>query len=443
MAGWTLGLSLACAGPEWGWQDVPPVPAAEATLAPNDPFVVPGPLGPDGLGRDPLAPERTTRDIRGPTLLQRAATRVRNAYVLKLAPGTPDGARAPWARTVSRIGELGAASPFRVEDAAVARRLELGGWRTFRSGRPYEDVVSRLEQHSEVAWVESVVRLAGTRAAAERNIPGVVTIRALAGPDDPVERSITSLVLAERLIAAVDAGADVVWLPWVGIEHTEVVAEACAYARELGVTVVAPAGDQGFRNFVAYPAALDTTVAVGAEPEASGEPFKGNQGPGLDLVVAAPDSLIASAKAAGWMARLPTLDDTFAGPPPLTLLPRLHQRRLVASAFDLGPVGWDTATGFGRLDLDAAAQWPVTERDPTLIVAHRVERRSGHRAVVSWMTAEPASTLVKWEDGSIERATPTLGHRVVVRGTPGEVRRFALVSASPDRRDRRRVIIQF
>ncbi|MEM6929789.1 MAG: hypothetical protein AAF602_22815, partial [Myxococcota bacterium] len=204
-----LGIAglLACGGMSpgtWGMPSGDVQQGSEVTapiLPPDDPFAPPVTV--DARRGDPLAPEGSRRLPEGPTLLQRAATRVRNAYVLKLTDDAPESSRARWARMVSRIGDLGAHSPFHAADAVTAERLDLGRWRTFRSIRPYEDVVSKLDQLSDVAWVEAVVRLAGTSESATRDLDGVTTIRALAGPDDPAERTITSLVLAERLISAV------------------------------------------------------------------------------------------------------------------------------------------------------------------------------------------------------------------------------------------------
>ncbi len=452
IVGW-LALLLGCSGaPASFWRSTSAdvrrgvVAVPEPELPPKDPFAPPVPT--DALRGDPLAPDGARRAPAGPTLLQRAATRVRNAFVLKLSPRAATGSRARWARMVDRIGELGTAIPFRPLDTQTAERLDLGRWRTFRSHRPYEDVVSRLEQNSDIAWVEAVVRLAGTREAAELDLEGVTTIRALASPDDPTERTITSLVLAERLVAAVDAGATTVWVPWVGLEHTEVVAEACAYARERGVTVIAPVGDQGYVDFVAHPAALDTTIAVGAEPpgsrvESVEARFLGNRGAGLDLVAPGADSLAASAEVAAFVARLPWLEADRVGPPDLLAHPRRVWQRLTSSAFDLGPIGWDPATGHGRLDPEAAEAWSSPAGEAPLIVAHRVERRSGHRAVLSWVTIHPATTEVKWPGGSAKRDSASRTHRVVVRGKPGEVRRYAIVSESGPHRDRRRVSVQF
>jgi len=441
---WLVGLGCMATVLSCGGSDPTPRARGEVAAIVATPVPSTDPFAPPRVETDPLAPPGADRAPRHPSLLQRAATRVRNAYVLKLAPGAPTGPRSRWARTVERIGELGATTPFHVDDEATAERLDLGRWRTFRSPRPYEDVVSRLETHSDIAWVEAVVRLVGTREAAERDIPGVTTIRALASPDDPSQRTITSLVLAERVIAAVDAGATTVWVPWMGLEHTEVVAEACAYARERGVSVVAPVGDQGYTDFVATPAALDTTLAVGAEAlDATGAPIaSGNRGPGLDLVYPAADSLVASADVAGVIAALPWMGDR-VGPPDLRWRPRAIERRLVASALDRGPIGWDPGFGHGRVDPEAARAWRELPPEDPLIVAHRVERRSGHRAVLSWVTSVPATTEVRWDGDSAERDALTLTHRMVVAGRPGDVRRYAIVSRAGARRERERVTVQF
>jgi len=207
------------------------------------------------------------------------------------------------------------------------------------------------------------------------------------------------------------------------------------------VTVIAPVGDQGYADFVAHPAALDTTLAVGATPDSSDRP--GNRGAGLDLVAPGADSVAASAAVASFVAGLPRDDPEQVGPPDLRGRPRDVFRRLVGSAFDEGPIGWDPVWGHGRLDPVGARHWSRRMPEPRLIVAHQVARRSGHRAVVSWVTDEAASSVVTWDGGRDEREHPSVTHRVVVSGTPGDIRRFAIVSVAGHRRDTRRVTVQF
>lgn len=75
--------------------------------------------------------------------------------------------------------------------------------------------------------------------------------------------SSNSWLLAQGILSAVDAGADVINISLGSNGDSTLVRSAIEYAREAGVVIVAAAGNQGL-DHVAYPAANDGVLAIGA-----------------------------------------------------------------------------------------------------------------------------------------------------------------------------------
>ncbi len=164
--------------------------------------------------------------------------------------------------------------------------------------------------------------------------------------------------LAAAILYAVDNGADILNLSWGSFDRAFVIEDAVRYAVERGVVVVAAAGNAG-QAPVAYPAALPGVISVGAT-ETSGQLASFSSfGQTLDLV--APGVNIFSTR----------LDDTygprsgssFAAPQVAGLAALLLSRQpdlnseqirgaLVASASDLGELGWDRMSGAGQANAE-------------------------------------------------------------------------------------------
>lgn len=75
--------------------------------------------------------------------------------------------------------------------------------------------------------------------------------------------SSNSWLLAKGIIAATDAGANIINISLGSYGDSALVRDAIAYANQAGVVIVAAAGNQGIDR-VAYPAANDGVIAVGA-----------------------------------------------------------------------------------------------------------------------------------------------------------------------------------
>jgi len=194
----------------------------------------------------------------------------------------------------------------------------------------------------------------------------------------------TSDDVASGIRYAVDNGADIINLSLGSPLYSDIIAEACQYARDNGVLIFAASGNDGNDHFISFPAALQTTVAVGAiGPDGLVTDYS-NRGPELDL--AAPggvnydydrngmyDGILADTVQEvvglpgyedGWYGGSYFLSGTSmatatasasaamlmsAGADADTALDLLR-----STAIDEGEAGWDGAYGNGSIDLAGA-----------------------------------------------------------------------------------------
>jgi len=167
----------------------------------------------------------------------------------------------------------------------------------------------------------------------------------------------------DAVLAALDwaAGQDVriVNMSFVG-PRNDLLGEACAKARAMGMVLVAAAGNNGPGAPYGYPAAFDGVVAVTATDDRDGLMPKANRGPyvfisapGVDVV--APNgggsdlvtgTSFAAAVASGAIANLLHADPGLSAD-------RI-EKALAKTAKDLGPAGRDDDFGYGLLDVEAA-----------------------------------------------------------------------------------------
>lgn len=185
--------------------------------------------------------------------------------------------------------------------------------------------------------------------------------------------------VAQALRFAADHGADVANLSLGSPTPSSVIADAVAYARGRGVTVVAASGNDGAAS-VSYPAAHEGVIAVGAVRLDRTRPAYSSYGTALDLVAPGGD-LSVDQDGDGWGDGI--LQQTFRGTPTSFCLcffqgtsmaapsvsavaalviaqgvtgPDAVESVLRGSAVDLGPPGRDDAHGHGLVQAGAAVR---------------------------------------------------------------------------------------
>lgn len=157
--------------------------------------------------------------------------------------------------------------------------------------------------------------------------------------------------LAKGIRYAVDHRAKIIVLSLGVVHASEVLANAITYAEQHEVLVVSAAGNEG--KEVKYPAAFPTVISVGGVDPNMRVNARSNRGNELSLV--APWSVYTTKLGGGYATNQGT---SMAAPQVAGIAAlvwakqpglRAHEVRniLVASAKDLGPKGWDSATGFG------------------------------------------------------------------------------------------------
>ncbi len=181
--------------------------------------------------------------------------------------------------------------------------------------------------------------------------------------------------VADGIVYAVDEGADVINLSLGSGGATRLLYSAIEYAERNGVVVVGASGNAGWSR-VDYPAAFDTVLAVGATDALGVVTGYSNAGEALDLVAPGGD-LGADATRDGYIDGV--LQETYeygnlgfrfyegtsmaaphvAGAAALLVEmvgnnPAEIRALLTSSARDIGRSGYDTNSGWGELDVEAA-----------------------------------------------------------------------------------------
>jgi len=229
---------------------------------------------------------------------------------------------------------------------------------------PKNDTQDRLNHGTAVAGILAGCESAGIQANADPCylIPLVVVDRDC----DPVSPE----TLAQAVRDAVDRyGADIINLSLGIQEDTAALAEAVAYAEAQGVLVVAAVGNSGDSDIIYYPAACETVLAVGSH-DRNGIVSRFSQkngtadllAPGEDVWFAARDGGIlgdrGTSYATGYVSAAAV--HLLTARPDLT--PAELRQILTATARDIGEPGWDSETGWGILDLEAALEYVAAEQ---------------------------------------------------------------------------------
>ena len=244
------------------------------------------------------------------------------------------------------------------------------------AGRPSTTVMDDQTVVGSEEWHGTAV---ASIAAAPVNAVGIVGLyptMLLQIWDASPNGRISTVAASNGVEAAARHCPGVINLSFGSVEQDPQLDAAIVDAVHNGCLVVAAAGnnaDSG--NPTIYPAALPHVVAVAATDEldhvtsfSSGGPWLDLAAPGTDMPVAVPVSrdpsgfetaagtsfsapIVAAAAAWIWTAR-PTLS---AG----QLVTLLH-----STARDIGPAGFDNATGYGIVDIPAALAAPAPPPDP-------------------------------------------------------------------------------
>lgn len=273
-------------------------------------------------------------------------------------PGADIDALGAWARTTGS-GEVVVA----LLDSGINPHIDLGerilpGWNVPLDSDATTDVCG---SHGT-----GVASLLGARGDDGVGMAGVdwsvrfmpiVVVNPCSGPESFV---------AEGLVFATDAGADIANMSLQYYSGTELLRNAVLYAHASGVTMVAATGN-GTSSSLAFPAQWPETIAVGASNNLDVRWSNSRWGEGISLVAPGQRVLCASGT-----TTYTTRDGTsFAAPHVsgaisliLSVNPYLDDASirsiLEETAFDIDEPGYDLFTGFGRLDAAAAvAATPV------------------------------------------------------------------------------------
>jgi subtilisin family serine protease len=167
---------------------------------------------------------------------------------------------------------------------------------------------------------------------------------------------------AAAVIYAADMGCNVVNMSWGDANYSPIIGDACQYAYDMGVTLVASAGNNP-GPYLSYPAKLSTVISVGAVNKTRN--LAGFSSWGVDMDLVAPgEAVLSTYKLESDQLYFEQSGTSMSSPfvvGAVALLLSLHpgltpeevRTRLCNSTTDLGPVGFDPQYGHGLLNVQA------------------------------------------------------------------------------------------
>jgi serine protease len=177
---------------------------------------------------------------------------------------------------------------------------------------------------------------------------------------------------AQGLLWAADHGATVANLSFGGTEYSSVMAAAISYALGKGVSVVVSSGNSGLEGDpVLWPAADPGVIAVGAVDSAGARPGWSSTGnhlavtaPGVGIISTVPGGRYGSWSGTSMAAPFVAAAAALLRHDRPGLTPADVRTRLMMTAADLGPTGFDPQYGAGRVDVLAAEAADTTGTVP-------------------------------------------------------------------------------
>jgi len=165
---------------------------------------------------------------------------------------------------------------------------------------------------------------------------------------------------AAAIIYAADNGCHVVNMSWGDPNYSAIIADACEYAYNKGVTLVASSGND-IGPIMSYPAKLSTVISVSSVNAAKAISGFASYGPDLDLV--APGEMVLSTYRESGNETYMEMSGTSMSSPYVTgaaalllsltpgLSPAEVRARLLSSTDDIDSPGFDIRTGHGLLNV--------------------------------------------------------------------------------------------
>jgi subtilisin family serine protease len=207
---------------------------------------------------------------------------------------------------------------------------------------------------------------------------------------------------------AVQAGARIINISASGTTNSPAMDDALANAEAHGVLVVASAGNEASEATL-YPAAASTVLAVTATDDKNDLASFSSYGPSVDL--AAPGVNITSSwwsagdgngymTASGSSASAPLVAGAAAIVAELQPGASAAELReiLTESARDVAAPGIDAQTGFGLVDVYAAARIAAAPADPAEAALNSVQANDGSHLNLTANGFEPGEPLLVWTD---------------------------------------------
>jgi len=271
----------------------------------------------------------------------------------------------------------------------------------------------------------------------------ILPIRVL-GPDGG-----SSTDVAAGIVWAVDNGANIINMSLGGGGYSIAMADACEYAANNGVTVIAATGNDGFSNSISYPAAYDSVIAVGATTMDGSIAYYSNYGPGIDITAPGGD-VTADLDGDGYGDGVlqETIDintgafgffffqgTSMAAPHVAGAAALLYangvkgvddiREALTSTSDDMGTAGYDEAYGHGIVNPVAALAWtpppPPAAASPLKMKRLKTKPKSARRGIITWKTTDPAATYAEGTNGfSFSSEDLVTSHKVVLKVKRGE-----------------------